>query len=96
MPILSYGRALSRNAERNGEAVAFVHDGQATTHAELEAGANRRARAFARLGVVEGDFVTIALPNGVEFVESLFACWKLGATPQPVSPGLPLPSTLRK
>ena len=90
MPILSYGRALSRNAERNGEAVAFLHDGQATTHAELEAGANRRARAYARLGVVEGDFVTIALPNGVEFVESLFACWKLGATPQPVSPGLPL------
>ena len=89
MPILSYGRALSRNAERNGEAVAFVHDGQATTHAELEAGANRLARAYARLGVVEGDFVTIALPNGVEFVESLFACWKLGATPQPMSPQLP-------
>lgn len=61
MPILSYGRALSRNAERNGEAVAFVHDGQATTHAELEAGANRLVRAYARLGVVEGDFVTIAL-----------------------------------
>ncbi len=89
MPILSYGRALSRNAERNGEAVALVHDGQATTHAELEAGANRLARAYARLGVVEGDFVTIALPNGLEFVESLFACWKLGATPQPMSPRLP-------
>ena len=89
MPVLSYGRALSRNAERNGEAVALVHDGQATTHAELEAGANRLARAYAHLGVVEGDFVTIALPNGLEFVESLFACWKLGATPQPMSPRLP-------
>ena len=89
MPVLSYGRALSRNAERNGEAVALVHDGQATTHAELEASANRLARAYARLGVVEGDFVTIALPNGLEFVESLFACWKLGATPQPMSPRLP-------
>jgi bile acid-coenzyme A ligase len=89
MAILSYGRALRRNAERNSEAVAFVHDGQTTTHAELEASANRLARAYARLGVVEGDFVTIALPNGIEFVESLFACWKLGATPQPVSPRLP-------
>jgi len=89
MPILSYGRALSRNAERKGEAVAFVHDGRTTTHAELEASANRLARAYAQLGVVEGDFVTIALPNGIEFVQSLFACWKLGATPQPVSPGLP-------
>ena len=90
MPILSYGRALSRNAERKGEAIAFVHDGRATTHAELEAGANRLARAYAKRGVAEGDFVTIALPNGVEFVEALFACWKLGATPQPVSPRLPL------
>ena len=89
MPILSYGRALSRNADCKGEAVAFVHDGRSTTHAELEANANRLARAYARLGVVEGDFVTIALPNGVEFVQSLFACWKLGATPQPVSPRLP-------
>lgn len=90
MPILSYGKALSRNAERRGDAVAFVHEGRATTHAELEAGANRLARAYARLGVEEGDFVTIALPNGIEFVEALFACWKLGATPQPVSPRLPI------
>ena len=90
MPILSYGRALSRNAERRGDEVAFVHEGRATTHAELEAGANRLARAYARLGVAEGDFVTIALPNGIEFVEALFACWKLGATPQPVSPRLPI------
>jgi bile acid-coenzyme A ligase len=89
MSILSYGRALSRNAERKGEAVAFVHDGRTTTHAELEASANRLAHAYARRGVVEGDFVTIALPNGIEFVQSLFACWKLGATPQPVSPRLP-------
>ena len=83
MPILSYGRALSRNASHSGEAVAFVHDGQATTYSELEAGANRLARAYARLGVREGDFVTIALPNGVEFIESLLACWKHRATPQP-------------
>ena len=89
MPTLSYGRALSRNAERKGGDIAFVHEGQSTTHAELEARANRLARAYARLGVVEGDFVTIALANGIEFVEALFACWKLGATPQPVSPHLP-------
>ena len=89
MSVLSYGRALSRNAERKGETVAFIHDGKSTTYAELEARANRLARAYARLGVGEGDFVTIGLPNGLEFVESLFACWKLGATPQPLSSRLP-------
>lgn len=89
MSRVSYGRALTDSAERRGEAVAFVHDGVETTFAALEAGANRRARSFAKEGVGEGDFVTLALPNGLEFVESLFACWKLGATPQPVSARLP-------
>ena len=89
MAVISYGRALTLHGERDPEAVAFVHDGTSTTHAELDAGSNRRARAFAARGVGVGDFVTIALPNGIEFIESLFACWKLGATPQPISARLP-------
>ncbi|MBJ22611.1 MAG: AMP-binding protein [bacterium] len=89
MPIYSYGRALTLNAERNPDAVAFILEGQSATFGELDASSNRRARAFARLDVSEGDFVTIALPNSLEFVESLFACWKLGATPQPISARLP-------
>ncbi|HEB91189.1 MAG TPA: acid--CoA ligase [Deltaproteobacteria bacterium] len=89
MPILSYGRALTRNADRKGDAVAVVHGDRQTTHGELEARSNRLARVLSERGVVEGDFVTLALPNGVEFVESLFACWKLGATPQPISSHLP-------
>jgi bile acid-coenzyme A ligase len=44
---------------------------------------------FAELGVHEGDLVTLALPNGIEFAESVFAIWKLGATPAPISPALP-------
>ncbi|MDQ6692312.1 MAG: AMP-binding protein, partial [Candidatus Dormibacteraeota bacterium] len=36
-------------------------------------------------GVGEGDYVTIALPNGIEFIEACLAAWKLGAVPQPVS-----------
>ena len=31
----------------------------------------------------------IALPNSVEFVAATVACWKIGATPQPVSSRLP-------
>lgn len=59
------------------------------TAGQLESASNRLAHHFATLGVSDGDFVTIALPNGVQFVESVFAIWKLGATPQPVSPRLP-------
>jgi bile acid-coenzyme A ligase len=89
MPLVSYGRALSLHAERTPDAVALVHEGETTRYAELDRAANRLARRFARRGVGEGDFVTLGLPNGREFVEALFACWKLGATPQPVSPRLP-------
>ena len=57
--------------------------------AGLEARANQRARAYQALGVRAGDFVTVALPNGFEFYETSFAIWKLGATPNVVSPKLP-------
>jgi bile acid-coenzyme A ligase len=89
MPLVSYGRALTLHAERTPDAVALVHEGKATRYAELDRAANRLARLLARRGVGEGDFVTLGLPNGREFVEALFACWKLGATPQPISPRLP-------
>ena len=42
-----------------------------------------------RVGVREGDFVTIGLPTSVAFVESMIAALKLGAVPQPVSSRLP-------
>jgi bile acid-coenzyme A ligase len=41
-------------------------------------------------GVSHGRFLTIALPNGVAFVEACYAAWKIGAIPQPVSCRLPL------
>jgi bile acid-coenzyme A ligase len=59
------------------------------TRATLDRTTNRLARAYAALGVEEGDFVTIGLPNSIEFYEACIATWKLGATPQPVSWRLP-------
>ena len=59
------------------------------TFAELDRAANRMARHLRSLDVVTDDLVTIAEPNSVEFIIALIACWKLGATPQPVSSRLP-------
>jgi bile acid-coenzyme A ligase len=68
----------------------FVTDEFRTiTRGEFEMSSNRLARAYAGLGVKEGDMVTIALPNGIEFFEATFAAFKLGATPQPISARLP-------
>lgn len=55
------------------------------TSSAFDARANRRARALEGQGVRQGDLVTVALPNGLEFYETTFALWKLGAVPNIVS-----------
>ena len=93
MPQLSYGRAMDWLADREPDRVAIASrlDGRVDTRSrrQLVSRANRLARAYAALGVGEGDLVTIALPNGCEFFEAALATWKLGATPNPVSARLP-------
>ncbi|MGB3010549.1 MAG: AMP-binding protein, partial [Mycobacterium sp.] len=56
---------------------------------QLESMTNRLARGYAELGVRQGDYVTIALPNSIEWVQAVVAVWKLGAIPQPLSARLP-------
>jgi bile acid-coenzyme A ligase len=89
MTVLSYGRAFAWHAERDPDAVAVVFRDETATRGEIERRSNRLARAYAARGVGEGDLVTIALPNSVEFFEACLATWKLGATPNPVSSHLP-------
>ncbi len=36
-----------------------------------------------------GDYVTMVLPNSIEWIQAAVACWKLGAVPQPLSARLP-------
>src|SRR5215831_9594158 len=69
--------------------LAVTDPTRTVTRAELEAQSLATAHELARRGVVAGGNVTIALPNSVAFVATTIACWKLGATPQPVSARLP-------
>ncbi len=87
--LTSISERLAQLAADSPNAVLLECGDDIRTAAEIEANSNRLAHLFTSLGVSENDFVTIALPNGVTFIESVFAIWKLGATPQPVSPKLP-------
>ncbi|WP_016747469.1 AMP-binding protein [Rhizorhabdus wittichii] len=69
---------------------AITCESRTVSYRELDVSANRRARALAARGVGVDDFVIVALPNSVEFYETIFAIWKLGATPIPVSAKLPI------
>jgi len=90
---IPYGSVMTGLAAADPDRVALVCDGPggsvALTRAELEARANRLARAYADLGLSRGDVATIALPNGAELFVACLAIWKLGAVPNPVSHRLP-------
>ena len=88
-PIPPIGTQISALAELAPDEPAVTCDGLTITRAELDSSTNRLARAYAERGVGVGDYVTMVLPNSVEWIQAAVACWKLGAVPQPLSARLP-------
>lgn len=88
-PVAPIGTQISALAALAPDEPAVTCDGLTLTRAELDASTNRLARAYAEYGVGIGDYVTIVLPNSVEWIQAVVACWKLGAVPQPLSARLP-------
>ncbi|QNA87063.1 AMP-binding protein [Sphingomonas sp. So64.6b] len=86
MPI---GDLLAYHANKAPGRPAVTYNGVTVDYAELDARANRKARQLADVGVAGGDVVTLAISNCLEFYETVFAVWKLGATPNNVSSKLP-------
>ncbi len=89
MAIIPLSRIIAHWAALQPDRVAIDHLGDKVTWTAFEARTNRLARQYEALGVKPDDFVTIALPNSIAFIEACFAAWKLGATPQPISAKLP-------
>lgn len=88
-PIPPIGTQISALAELAPDEPAVTCDGITLTRGELERSTNRLARAYAERGVGAGDYVTMVLPNSIEWIQAAVACWKLGAVPQPLSARLP-------
>jgi bile acid-coenzyme A ligase len=83
-------RALDHWAETTPDRPALTVGDTMLTFHQLRIGARRVAHGLAELGVGSGDFVTIALPNSVGFVESALATLLIGGAIQPVSSRLPV------
>ena len=81
-------RILAFHAEHKGEAPAYRLDDEIVSWRALERDAERRAITLAALGVERDERVALSLPNGRDFIASMFAIWKCGATPLPTSPRL--------
>jgi bile acid-coenzyme A ligase len=87
--MITFQRAIFERAHEDPDFVAVECEGDVVTRRELVERATGLAAAYAELGVRPGDFVTVALPNGVDFHAAFVASWLVGATPQPVSSTMP-------
>ena len=88
-PVPPIPTQFSALAESDPDAQAITCEGRTLTRIELDRSTNRLARTYAELGVGQGDYVTIVVPNSIEWAQAVLATWKLGAVPQPLSARLP-------
>lgn len=77
----TFGDLLDARAAATPEAVAVVDDAHRWTYAELDHRSRSLATGLARLGIGRHDRVLVQLPNRAEFVEVIFALFRLGALP---------------
>src|SRR5215471_7886056 len=89
MALVSFAQRLSDLASADPDFRAVTCGGRTISRGELERRGNRMARDLGARGVGVGDFVTVALPNSIEWFVAYSGCWKVGAVPQPVSAKLP-------
>ena len=79
------GDWLDYHAQHHADQEALVVGELRLTYAQLLDRAARMAGVLAGRGVRKGDRVALLLPNGNEFLETLFACARLGAIAVPIN-----------
>ena len=85
------GSWTTRRARMTPGRTALVHDGRATTYAELDARVRRLAAVLRERGVGAGDRVAYLGPNHPAFLETFFATAALGAVFVPLNTRLAAP-----
>ena len=83
----TYLDGFSRNVHRYGDSAAMIlpETGRIWTYRELDAEANRVARALAAAGVGAGARIVVMLPNVPEFAFLYLGAKKLGAIAAPIN-----------
>jgi acyl-CoA synthetase (AMP-forming)/AMP-acid ligase II len=85
---MNLGAFLTRAAALDPGRAAVTAGARRLTYAELNARVDALAAGLTGLGLAAGDRVVLWMRNRPEFVESFFACWKLGLVAVPVNPRL--------
>jgi len=77
----SFGAMLRRQAAEHGSRIALIAGNTTRSYAELDQRVDALAAGLAALGIAAGDAVVLQLPNGITFIETCFALFRLGARP---------------
>src|ERR1700722_1798786 len=77
----SVGRALQYFPQHT----ALLRDGRAVTFLELDVRVRKIASALRRRGLQSGERLAFLMPNGVEYIELVYACSLLGAIAVPIN-----------
>ena len=83
MNLEEHVRAIAKNSP---EQTAYHYLGNNISYAEFDEKVGKLAFSLKEIGVGKGDHVAFLLGNSPEFLISLYACMRLGATCVPVNP----------
>jgi long-chain acyl-CoA synthetase len=78
-------KILAAHALRSPEKTALITGKRRVSYAELYEGSQAMAAGLRRSGVKAGDRVLVYLPNGLEFVQTIYAAFAVGAIVVPVN-----------
>ena len=81
-------QVFRRSAREHLQRTLAVAGGSRQSYGQVDARSSALAAAMSELGIEAGDRVAIILPNRPEWIVTLLACAKLGATVVPVNPRL--------
>ena len=87
--MISFIQRLEDLAAQDPGAPALTCENETVSRSELIERGYDLAVHLAAAGTREGDMVTVAVPNSIDFFVAYVAAWRLGATPQPISSRLP-------
>jgi bile acid-coenzyme A ligase len=88
--MISFIERLESLAASEPHTVAVTCANESITRSELLKAGYNLAVHLSEHGTREGDMVTVAVPNSIDWFIAYVAAWRLGATPQPISPRLPV------
>ncbi|MEV4461764.1 amino acid adenylation domain-containing protein, partial [Microbispora sp. NPDC049633] len=86
VPPVTIPEAFERHARATPDAVAVVCGDESLTYRQVNARANRLARALVAHGVGPWTSVAVALPRSADLVVAMLGVWKAGAVYLPLDP----------